>query len=242
MWAARLDPGLGLARRGSAAAACPSGSGVSASSHSSVHAELEHAGGLAGERPRADGVGRRGRQHLLLHHRVGLGLVGGEPHRTAPHALGAERHGGGHLPAAADAAGAEHGHRGDGVDDLGDEDHGADLAGVAAGLGALGDDDVDAGLDVALGVHGLAGEGADEPTLLLHPVDQELRGRAERVGHERGAVGEGDLELRARRVGRERGGAGRGSGPVRPARRRRAARGPRSGGGCRRRTPWRRPG
>jgi len=109
----------------------------------------------------------------------------------------------------ADATRAEDGHRSDGVDDLGDEHHRADLARVAARLVPLGDDDVDAGLDVALGVHGLAREGADETALLLHPVDQELRGRPEGVGHEGRAVGEGDVELRTRRRGRERRGATR---------------------------------
>ena len=104
---------------------------------------------------------------------------------------------------------AEHGHGGDGVDDLGDEHHRADLAGVAAGLGALGDDDVDAGRHVALGVDGLAGEGADEAALLLDPVDHELRRRAEGVGHERGAVGQRDVELRAGGGRRERRCAGR---------------------------------
>ena len=51
----------------------------------------------------------------------------------------------GHLAAAADAAGGEHRHvRADGVDHLGHQHHRGDLAAVAAGLGALGDDDVDA--------------------------------------------------------------------------------------------------
>ncbi len=55
----------------------------------------------------------------------------------------------------ADAAGAEHGHVGaDGVDDLGGEHHRGDLTGVAAGLVALGHDDVDAVRDVGQGVLG----------------------------------------------------------------------------------------
>jgi hypothetical protein len=145
---------------------------------------------LAGERPRPQRVGGGGDEHLLLDHRVGLGLVGGEPHRTAPHALGAEGHRRGHLAAPTDATSTQHRDRCDGVDHLGDEHHGSDLAGVATGLGTLGDDDVDTGLHVALGVHRLAGQGTDEATLLLHPVDEELRGRAERVGDERGTMGQ----------------------------------------------------
>ena len=66
-----------------------------------------------------------------------------DPHHTP---CGAERHRRGHLTAAADAAGAEHRDVADRVDDLGDEHHRADLTGVPAGLGALGDDDVDAGV------------------------------------------------------------------------------------------------
>ena len=59
-----------------------------------------------------------------------------EPHHT-PSAPRAMR--GGDLAAAADAAGGEHRACGaDGVDDLGDEHHGGDLAGVAAGLGSPG--------------------------------------------------------------------------------------------------------
>ena len=50
-------------------------------------------------------------QELLLHRRRRLGLLGGEPHRAAPHAVGAERHAGRELATPADAAGGEHGHR-----------------------------------------------------------------------------------------------------------------------------------
>ena len=135
---------------------------MSGRSHSSVHADLSIRAGLpVSERDRSVSA-EVAREELLLHHRVGLGLLGGEPHRSAPHALRAERHGRRHLAAAADAAGAEHRDGGDRVDDLGDEHHRADLAGVAAGLGALGDDEVDPGLHVALGVHRLAGQGADQ--------------------------------------------------------------------------------
>ena len=72
-----------------------------------------------------------------------------------------ERHGRRHLAAPGDAAGGQHRAGRHGVDDLGDEHHGGDLAGVAAGLVALGHDDVDAGGHVALGVLALAGQGGD---------------------------------------------------------------------------------
>ena len=70
--------------------------------------------------------------------------------RARPHALRAQRERGGDLASGADAARAEHRHVGaDGVDDLRHEHHRRDLSGVAAGLVALGDDDVDAVGDVA---------------------------------------------------------------------------------------------
>ncbi len=134
---------------------------------------------------------------------MGLGLVGREPHRPAPHALRAERHRGSHLATAADAPGAED-RDVDRVDDLGDQHHRTDLAGVAAGLGALGDDQVDARGLVALGVLRASRERTDQPAFLLHPVDQELRRRAECVGDEGGPVGQRDLELWSGRVGAER--------------------------------------
>ena len=68
-------------------------------------------------------------------------------------------------------------HRGGrhGVDDLGHEHHGGDLAGVAPGLGALGHDDVHAGGAVALGVRGGAGQGGHDHPGVMGPGDE--RGR-----------------------------------------------------------------
>ena len=60
-------------------------------------------------------------------------------------------------PAASTGVGA------DGVDHLGPQHDRADLAGVAAALGALGDDDVDAGVLVLRGLVGRAAQRGDEP-------------------------------------------------------------------------------
>ena len=134
---------------------------------------------------------------------MGLGLDGGEPHRPTPHALGTQRQGCGHLAAPADASRPEHGQV-DGVDNLGDQHHGADLAGVAAGFVSLGDDDVHSSSLVALGVHRPARQGANQLAGILGRIDHVLRRRAQRVGHESAPVGQRDLQLRAGRVGRER--------------------------------------
>jgi hypothetical protein len=57
----------------------------------------------------------------------------------------------GQAPAVDDAAGGHHRDPvADRVDDLGHQGHGGDLAGVASRLGALGDDEVAAGLDGAM--------------------------------------------------------------------------------------------
>ena len=123
---------------------------------------LEQAGGLAGVDAGADGVGAARTQERVGHALVGvevLVLLGGQPDRAGPHALGAQGERGRDLAAGADAAGAEHGHVGtDGVDDLRGEHHAGDLAGVAARLVALGHDDVDAVPDVRERVLGRAGQ------------------------------------------------------------------------------------
>ena len=62
---------------------------------------------------------------------------------------------------------ASTGSRRDRVDDLGDEHHRRDLAGVAAGLGALGDDDVDALLDLLARLLGAADERGDLHAVLV---------------------------------------------------------------------------
>ena len=76
----------------------------------------------------------------------------------------------------ADATGAEHGDVGpDGVHDLRRQHHAGDLAGVAAGLVALGDDDVDAVLDVRQRVLRGSGQRRDLHAGLVGLVDDVLR-------------------------------------------------------------------
>lgn len=115
--------------------------------------------------------------------------------RAEPGPLGAEGEARGDLLAAADAPGGQDGQRGDGLDDLRDQDHGGDVAGVAARLVALGDDDVDARLRVAAGVLGAAREGGDEDPVFVGAGD-DVGGRGtEGVRQEFDGVVEGDVEL-----------------------------------------------
>ena len=107
---------------------------------------------------------------------------------------------GGDLAAGADAAGTEHGYVGtDRVHDLGGQHHAGDLAGVAAGLVALGDDDVDAVLDVRQRVLGGAGQRGHLDAVLVRLLDDVDRRRAERVGDQHRAVLQRDVDVRARR-------------------------------------------
>ncbi len=99
------------------------------------------------------------------------GLLGGQPDGAEPDALGAQGEPGGDLFTRTDAAGREHGQRVDGADDFGGEHHGGDLAGVTAGLVALGDDDVDTGVPVVPRVPGAAREGGDEDAVRVGAFD-----------------------------------------------------------------------
>src|SRR5439155_1393 len=85
----------------------------------------------------------------------------------------------------------------DRVHHVGDEDHGPDLAGVAARLRALGDDDVDARLDVPERVLDAAAEGRDLDAARVHLIDHVPGRRAERVHEQPDRVRERDLDLRA---------------------------------------------
>ena len=122
----------------------------------------------------------------------GAGLGRGDEAGADPHAVGAERERGGQAPPVEDAAGRDDRHLvADRVDDLGDERHGRDLAGVAAGLGALGDDDVAAGLDRRDGVAHLAAHVDDEHVAAVAEVD-DVAGHAE-PGDEHGGAAVDDV-------------------------------------------------
>ena len=104
----------------------------------------------------------------------------------------------------ADATRGEHGHVGaDRVDHLGDEHHRGDLAAVAAGLGALRDEHVDALHHLALGVRLRADERADEDAVLVRLLGDVGRHRAERVDEHRHRVLQRHLDL-ARALRRRR--------------------------------------
>ena len=100
------------------------------------------------------------------------GLGGGDEPGADPHPVGAERERGGE-PAAVEqpAGGDDRDLLADGVDDLRDERHRGDGAGVAAGLGALGDDEVAPAGDGADGVADLAAHRADEDVGVVQGVD-----------------------------------------------------------------------
>ena len=91
-----------------------------------------------------------------------------------------------------------------GVDDLGDEGERADLAGVAAGLGALGGDDVSAGLDGLEGVADAAAHHHHDHVALVHLGD-ELGGDGEPGDEDVHVLLEDDAHVGADhlRVGRE---------------------------------------
>ena len=131
----------------------PRGSGVSSRLPGVGPVVAQHAAGLARPGARAHGVlagARAGSDSICAGGHSASSH--GEPQRAGPHALGAHGQGRGHLAPDADAARGQHRQRRHRVDDLGPQHHAADLAGVAAALGALGDDEVDAGLLVAQGL------------------------------------------------------------------------------------------
>ncbi len=112
---------------------------------------------------------------------------------------------GGQAPPVEQPAGRDHRHPiADGVDDLGHERHGGDLAGVAAGLGALGHDDVASGLDRGDGVADLAAHVHHQHVLAVAQLD-DVAGHAQ-PGHEHpaAALDDGlDLRLHVARSGGE---------------------------------------
>ena len=92
-------------------------------------------------------------------------------------------------------AGRDHRHPvADRVDDLRHERERGDLAGVAAGLGALGDDDVAAGLDRGDGVADLAAHVDDEHVAAVAEVD-DVTGHAETGDEHRAATVDDVVDL-----------------------------------------------
>ena len=135
------------------------GSGVSGRSHSSVHAVRSMRAGLpVSDRDRTVSEDVAARNFSLTTGASRPPRWSATP--TAPHAFGAEGQGRGDLAAPRDAAGGQHGRRRHRVDHLGHQHHGRDLAGVAAGLGALRDDQVHAGGGVPARVFGGSGQAA----------------------------------------------------------------------------------
>ena len=132
--------------------------------------------GLAGVRPRDDGaVLRAGHQRVLVPG-DGTGLRGGDETGADPHTVGAKGKGSGETTAVEDAAGSDdRDSRTDGVDDLRDERHRGDGAGVPARLGSLGDDEVAAAGDGGDGVAHLAAHRSDDDSGVVEAVDDVAR-------------------------------------------------------------------
>lgn len=144
----------------------------------------DHAYGFAGARLAAHGVFGAGFEQNFFLEGVELAFAGAQPDGAAPHALRAQRQAGGDLAATGNAASGQHRHFASaGFNHLGHQHHGGDLAGVAAGLGALGDDHIDPGLHMAGRVVGLAAHRADHDLALAQQGDYIRRGRAQRADH-----------------------------------------------------------
>ena len=132
--------------------------------------------GLAAERAADDGLVLVGGEQRVLVAGDGARLGRRDEAGPDPHAVGAEREGGGETPAVEDAAGRDHGHAvADGVDDLGHERHGRHRPGVAAGLGALGDDEIAAGLDRGDRVAHLAAHVDHDDVVVVAELDDLAR-------------------------------------------------------------------
>ena len=100
---------------------------------------------------------------------------------SAPHTLGAERQGRGHLSPAAYATGAEYRGRGNGIDNFRDQHHTTNLSGVSSSFVGLGDNHVHTRGFVALGVLFLTSQGADVETARMGRLSHPIRRCAERT-------------------------------------------------------------
>ena len=131
----------------------------------------------------------------------GPGLGGGDEPGADPDAVGAEGQRGGEPPTVEDPAGGDDRDPvPDGVDDLGDERHRRHRPGVAAGLGALGDDEVAAGFDRGDGVAHLAAHVDDEHVAVVAALDH-VAGHAEGGDEHRHALGDEQVDALEHLVG-----------------------------------------
>ena len=162
---------------------------------------------LAGAAFGTDGVARGGRDHLFAEDFGGLGFDGGEPHRTGPDAGRAHRHAGRHLPPGHDTAGGQHRHVADRLDRLDHfrhQHHGRDLAAMAAGLGALYHEDIDAGRDLAQRVLLGADQGRNRHAVFPAHLDHGPGRYAESIGNQADRMAERSIEHLQRALAVER--------------------------------------
>ena len=140
----------------------------------------QHAARLAGVGARHDGAVLGAGNQCILVAVDGAGLRSGDEAGADPHTVGAEGERGGEAAAVEDPPGGDDRHLlADGVDDLRDEGHRGDGAGVATRLGALGDDEVAPAGDGSDGVAHLAAHRADDDVGVVQGVDDV-------AGHARG--------------------------------------------------------
>ncbi len=133
-----------------------------------------------------------GAQQGLLVALHAVRLRGGDEPRADPDPVGAEGQCGGQATTVDDAARRHHGHSlTDGVDHLGHQREGGDLARVASSLGPLGHHDVAASLHRRDGVAHLSAHADDEDVAAVAEVHHVTRNAES--GHEHGAAAVDDV-------------------------------------------------
>src|SRR5918995_537371 len=159
---------------------------------------------LAGERPADDGVvlGGADQRFLVPGRRARLGR--GDETRADPHAVGTQRERRRQPPPVEEPAGGDDRHPvADRVHHLGHERHRGHGAGVAAGFGPLGDDDVAAGLDGGDGVAHLPAHVDHEHVVVV--AERNHVARHAEPGHEHlRAFADHELDVRHHLLGERR--------------------------------------